>query len=143
MADSKNLMGLNLSVDNDLIADAAREAIIAGIAATLSNKEQIVHEFVKASITERVLVEDGSKPRGYNSEKTCSRMEWIVRKAIIELVKEEVANMMEEQKPVLRELIRKEFKKMDTQSKFVQMFMDSLTDSITNRYTAKINVEFN
>ena len=59
MSDSKNLMGLNLSVDNELIAEAAKEAIIAGIASAMSNKEQIVHEFVKATLTERVLVEDG------------------------------------------------------------------------------------
>lgn len=142
MADSKNLMGLNLSVDNELIAEAAKEAIIAGIASALNNKEQIVHEFVKASLTERVLVEDGSKPRGYSSEKTCSRMEWYVRKEIIEVVKEEVANMIEEQKPAIRELVRKEFKNAKTQSKFVEMFIDSLSQSITSPYRATVNVEF-
>ena len=79
MAESKNLMGLNLNVDSDLIAEAVKESIIAGIAAGLNNKEQIIQEFVKASLTERVLVEDGSKPRGSSSEKTCSRMEYNVR----------------------------------------------------------------
>lgn len=142
MSDSKNLMGLNLSVDNELIAEAAKEAIIAGIASAMSNKEQIVHEFVKATLTERVLVEDGSKPRGYSSEKTCSRMEWYVRKEIIEVVRAEVANMVEEQKPAIRELVRKEFKNTKTQSKFVEMFIDSLTESITSQYRTTINVEF-
>jgi len=142
MSDSKNLMGLNLSVDNDLIAEAAKEAIIAGIASAMSNKEQIVHEFVKASLTERVLVEDGTKPRGYSSEKTCSRMEWYVRKEIIEVVREEVANMIEEQKPAIRELVRKEFKNTETQNKFVDMFIDSLTQSITSQYRTSISVEF-
>ena len=135
-------MGLNLSVDNELIAEAAKEAIIAGIASAMSNKEQIVHEFVKATLTERVLVEDGSKPRGYSSEKTCSRMEWYVRKEIIEVVRAEVANMVEEQKPAIRELVRKEFKNTKTQSKFVEMFIDSLTESITSQYRTTINVEF-
>lgn len=142
MSDSKKLMGLNLSVDNDLIAEAAKEAIIAGIASAMSNKEQIVHEFVKASLSERVLVEDGSKPRGYSSEKTCSRMEWYVRKEIIAVVREEVANMIEEQKPAIRELVRKEFKNTNTQSKFVNMFIDSLTQSITSQYGTSISVEF-
>lgn len=142
MAESKNLMGLNLNVDNELIAEAAKEAIISGIVSAMSNKEQIVHEFVKASITERVLVEDGSKPRGYSSEKTCSRMEWYVRKAITDVVREEVANMVEEQKPAIRELVRKEFKNTKTQSKFVEMFIDSLTKSITNQYRSSVTVEF-
>lgn len=142
MADQKSLMGLNLSVDNDLIAEAVRESIIASVAAGLSNKEQIISEFVKASLTERVLVEDGSKPRGYSSEKTCSRMEYVIRKAIIEIAREEVMAMVEEQKPVLRDLVRKEFQKKPVQSKFVEMFMNSLSDTLCNQYRTKINVEF-
>ena len=142
MADSKNLMGLNLNVDSELMAEAAKEAIIAGVASGLEMKEQIVSEFVKSILSEKVLVEDGSKPRGYSSEKVCSRMEYVVRKAIIEITKEEIAAMIEEQKPQLRELVRKEFQKKQVQSKFVEMFMESLADSITNRYNTNINVEF-
>lgn len=142
MAESKNLMGLNLNVDSDLIAEAVKESIIAGIAAGLNNKEQIIQEFVKASLTERVLVEDGSKPRGYSSEKTCSRMEYNVRKALSEIAKEELASMLEEQKPVLRDLVRKEFQKEQVQSQFVEMFMAALAGSITSRYSTKVNLEF-
>ena len=142
MSDSKNLMGLNLNVDSELMAEAAKEAIIAGIASGMEMKEQIVSEFVKSMLSEKVLVEDGSKPRGYSSEKVCSRMEYVVRKAIVEITKEEIAAMIEEQKPQLRELVRKEFQKKQVQSKFVEMFMESLAHSITNRYDASINVEF-
>lgn len=142
MAESKNLMGLNLNVDSELMAEAAKEAIISGIAATLQMKDQIVSEFVKSMLSEKVLIEDGSKPRGYSSEKTCSRMEYIVRKAFSEIIREEIANMLEEQKPQLRELVRKEFQKKQVQSQFVEMFMESLTESITNKYSTKINVEF-
>ena len=142
MAESKNLMGLNLSVDNDLVAEAAREAIVASIAASMSNKEQIIKEFVKSMLSERVLADNGEKPRGYSSERTCSRMEYCVRKALEEIAREEVANMVEEQKPVLRDLVRKEFQKENVQGQFVEMFLDSLAGSMTNRYTSKISVEF-
>ena len=142
MAESKNLMGLNLSVDNDLVAEAAREAIIASVAANMSNKEQIVHEFVKSMLSEKVLVDNGEKPRGYCSERTCSRMEYCVRKALEEIAREEVANMVEEQKPALRDLVRKEFQKETVQGQLVEMFMDSLAANMTNRYTSKISVEF-
>ena len=142
MAETKNLMGLNLNVDSELMAEAAKEAIIAGIASSMEMKDQIVSEFVKSMLSEKVLVEDGSKPRGYSSERVCSRMEYVVRKAIVEITKEEVAAMIEEQKPQLRELVRKEFQKKQVQSKFVEMFMDSLANTITSQYRASINVEF-
>ena len=142
MAENNNLMGLNLSVNSELIADAVRETIIASIAEGLGNKEAIIHEFVNAVLTDRVLVEDGSRPRGYSSEKTCSRLEFTIRKAIMEIAKEELCNMIEEQKPVMRELIRKEFAKKNVQSGLVQMFMDSLKDNITYPYRTKVNIEF-
>lgn len=137
-----NLMGLNLSVNSELIADAVRETIIASIAEGLGNKEAIIHEFVNSVMTDRVLVENGERPRGYSSEKTCSRLEYVIRKAITEIAREEVINMVEEQKPVLRELIRKEFAKKNVQSELVQMFMDSVKGAIENPYWAKINIGF-
>ena len=141
MADTKNLMGLNLNVDSELMAEAAKEAIIAGVASGLEMKEQLVSEFVKSMLSEQVRVEDG-RTRQYTSDKCCSRMEYIVRKAFSDIIREELAKMLEDQKPVLRDLIRKEFQKKQVQSQFVEMFMKSLTDSITNQYSTTINMEF-
>ena len=141
MAETKNLMGLNLNVDSELMAEAAKEAIIAGVASGLEMKEQLVSEFVKSMLSEQVRIEDG-RTRQYSSDKCCSRMEYIVRKAFSEIIREELAHMLEDQKPVLRELIRKEFQKKQVQSQFVEMFMKSLSESITNQYDTKINLEF-
>ena len=141
MADTKNLMGLNLNVDSELMAEAAKEAIIAGVASGLEMKEQIVSEFVKSMLSEQVRIEDG-RTKQYSSDKCCSRMEYIVRKAFSDIVREELAKMLEEQKPVLRELIRKKFREKQVQSQFVEMFMKSLTDSITSQYSTTINLEF-
>ena len=141
MADTKNLMGLNLNVDSELMAEAAKEAIIAGVASGLEMKEQLVSEFVKSMLSEQVRVEDG-RTRQYNSDKCCSRMEYIVRKAFNEIIREELAKMLEDQKPVLRDLIRTEFQKKQVQSQFVEMFMKSLTDSITNQYSTTVNLDF-
>lgn len=141
MAETKNLMGLNLNVDSELMAEAAKEAIIAGIASCLEMKEQLVSEFVKSMLSEQVRIEDG-RTRQYSSDKCCSRMEYIVRKAFSEIIREELAKMLEDQKPVLRDLIRKEFQKKQVQSQFVEMFMKSLSESLTNQYDTKINLEF-
>ena len=141
MSESKNLMGLNLNVDSELMAEAAKEAIIAGVASGLEMKESLVSEFVKSMLSEQVRIEDG-RTKQYSSDKCCSRMEYIVRKAFSDIVREELAAMLEEQKPVLRELIRKEFQKKPVQSKFVEMFMASLTESLTNQYRTTINLEF-
>ena len=141
MADTKNLMGLNLNVDSELMAEAAKEAIIAGVASGLEMKEQLVSEFVKSMLSEQVRVEDG-RTRQYTSDKCCSRMEYIVRKAFSDIIREELAKMLEDQKPVLRDLIRKEFQKKQVQSQFVEMFMKSLTDSITNQYSTTVSLEF-
>lgn len=137
-----NLMGLNLSVNSELIAEAVKETIIASIAEGLGNKEAIIHEFVSSVLTDRVLADDGGKPIGYRDEKTCSRLEFVIRKAIIDITKDELTNMIEEQKPVLRDLIRKEFLKQNVQKGLVDMFMKSMRDSITAPYRTKVDVNF-
>lgn len=143
MTDNKNnLMGLNLSVNSELIAEAVKETIIASIAEGLGNKEAIIHEFVRSVLTDRVLANDGGKPRGYGDEKTCSRLEFVIRKAIIDITKDELTNMIEEQKPVLRDLIRKEFLKQNVQEGLVDMFMKSMRDSITASYRTMVDVNF-
>lgn len=143
MSENKtNLMGLNLSVNSDLIAEAVRETIVASIAEGLGNKDAIIREFVNSVLTDRVLIEDGSRPRGYRDEKTCSRLEYTIRKAITEVAKEELSNVIEEQKPVLRDLIRKEFAKKDVQSGLVEMFMESMKKTIDYPYRAKISIGF-
>lgn len=141
MSESKNLMGLNLNVDSELMAEAAKEAIIAGVASGLEMKDQLISEFVKSMLSERVRISDG-RAKEYSNDICCSRMEYLIRKAFSEIVREELAAMLEEQKPVMRELIRKEFQKKPVQSKFVEMFMESLTESITNQYSTTINLEF-
>lgn len=141
MSKETNLMGLNLSVDNELIAEAAREAIVASVAESLNMKDRLVQEFVKSMLTERVRVDDG-KPSQYHGDRCCSRMEWYVRKAIQEATKEEIINMIEAQKPVIAEMVRKEFMSRNTQSQFVEMFMDALAGTFRNNYRAKVNVEF-
>lgn len=141
MAETKNLMGLNLNVDSELMAEAAKEAIIAGVASGLEMKDTLVREFVKSMLSEEVRIEDG-KSKQWNNDKCCSRMEYVVRRAFNEIIREELAKMVEDQKPVLRELIRKEFQKKDVQSKFVEMFMKSLTNSISNQYSTNVFVDF-
>ena len=140
--DNKNLMGLNLSIDNNLLAEAAHEAIIAGIAEEMKMKDEIVRQFVAAILSERVLPEDGGKPHGWSGEKTCSRMEYIVRKAICEIAKEELNNMLDEIKPQMQEAVRREFAKKKTQEGLVEMFLDAVKGSITNKYTTSINLQF-
>ena len=141
MAESTNLMGLNLSVDNDLIASAAREAIVASVAESLKMKDRLVEEFVHSMLTEKVRVEDGNPVR-FSNDKTCSRMEYVVRCGIQEALKEELCKMLDETKPLLREQIRKELAKQKTREGLVEMFMSSLSDTMRNRYAAKIDVSF-
>ena len=141
MNENKNLMGLNLSVDNDLIAQAVRESIVLSVAQSLDNKEELVGEFVKAILTERVRESDGSISRS-TFDKTCTRMEYYLKKAIGETVKEEIINMIEEQKPSFKEIIKKEFAKKQTQSKLVEMFMAALSNTVENSYRSYIDIRF-
>lgn len=138
--ESKSLMGLNLSIDNELIASAVQESIVGAIAASMGNKDLIINEFVKSILTERVL-EDGREPRGYSREKTISKLEFYVRKAITEELKEQLAIMVNEFRPKIRESFRTEFAKKSVQNNLVNAFIDSIIKSVDERWYTTIEFD--
>lgn len=140
--ENKNLMGLNLNVDSELIAGAVRETIIASIVEAMGHKEEFIAEFVNSLISEKVRADNGSTPQGYSREVTCSRLEFYVRQALNEVFREALLKMVDEMKPQFREAIRSEIKKRETVDGFVEMFFDTVRDNLQSKYRTNVSLEF-
>ena len=134
-------MGLNLSVNDDVIASAVKESIVYAVAESLKCKDQLIEEFVKSLLTQRVRISDG-QPSQYSSDKCCSKLEYMVRKALEEDVREEIKTMIEEQKPQIMSAIRSKLSNVNTQNEMVNMFIDSLKESVSNKYSTSVSFEF-
>lgn len=134
-----NIVGVNLDIDNNYLTEAVKQTVMAGIAECL-NKDKIVSGLVN-TVLETKVDRDG-KVSSYNSDNKYTLLEVYVNKILRELVKEELANLVEEKKPQLKELIRKELNKKATLDKFVDSFLQANLDNLSNDWRTTINLEY-
>ena len=134
-----NIVGINLDVDNNYLTEAVKQTVMDGIAECL-DKDKIVSGLVN-TVLETKVDRDG-KVSSYNSDNKYTLLEVYVNKILRESVKEELANLVEEKKPQLKELIRKELNKKATLDKFVDSFLQANLDNLSNDWRTTINLEY-
>lgn len=135
------IVGLDLNIDHNFLADAVRQTVIMGISESLNGKNEIVSQLVKMVLETKVSVKDGNLPK-YSSDKTCTILEFYVRKAIEEVTKEELQTIIDERKPEITDVIRKELQKKVNYTKFVDAFISNVHDSISSSWCPRIEVNF-
>lgn len=137
---SKNLMGLDFSVDQNAINNVVETVIKSSIVDALGAKDQLVEQAVKTMISTKVT-EDGSTPR-YSSDKTFNLIEYQVRKAVSGLLKELIGEILEDN----REAFKKEFKKQLSSNRSIEAFTRSMIDgtveNLNNRWSPSMTINF-
>ncbi len=134
-----NIVGLNLDIDDDYLAEAIKKTVMTGITESL-NKDKIVSGLVN-TVLETKVDKDGCISR-YSSDNNYTLLEVYVNKMIRETVKEEMKKLVEEKKPQMQEIIRKELNKKATLNKFVDAFITSNLNNLNSDWRTKINVEY-
>ena len=135
-----NIVGVNLDIDDNYLNEAVKNIVITGIAETL-NKDKIVSGLVN-TVLETKVNDEGEISR-YSSDNKYTLLEIYVNKMIRELIKEEMKKLVEEKRPKMQEIIRKELNKKATIDKFVSAFISKNLDNLDNKWRTTINVEYN
>lgn len=137
---SKNLMGLDFSVDQNAINNVVETVIKSSIVDALGAKDRLVEQAVKTMLSTKVT-EDGSAPR-YSSDKTYNLIEYQVKKAVDGLLKELIAEILEDN----REAFKKEFKKQLSSNRSIEAFTKSMIDgtveNLSNRWSPSMTISF-
>lgn len=134
-----NIVGLNLDIDDDYLAEAIKNTVMTGIVETL-DKDKIVSGLVN-TVLETKVDKDGCISR-YSSDNTHTLLEVYVNKMLRDIVKEEMKKLVEEKRPKMQEIIRRELNKKTTINKFVDAFISSNLDNLDNDWRTKISIEY-
>lgn len=134
-----NIVGLNLDIDDDYLAEAIKNTVMTGIAETL-DKDKIVSGLVN-TVLETKVDKNGCISR-YSSDNIYTLLELYVNKMLRDVIKEEMKKLVEEKRPKLQEIIRKELNKKATIDKFVNAFISSNLNNLDNDWRTKISVEY-
>lgn len=134
-----NIVGIDLNIDDNYLNEAVKSIVMTGIAETL-DKDKIVNGLVN-TVLETKVDKDGSISN-YSSDNKYTLLELYVNQMIREIVKEEMKKLVEEKRPKMQEIIRKELNKKATLDKFVNAFISDNLDNLDNCWRTKISVEY-
>ena len=135
-----NIVGLDLNIDQDYLAEAVRQTVIMGISEALNGKNEIVSQIVKMTLNTRVS--DKGIISSYERDNKYTLLEYYVRKMISEVTAEELQKIVDERKPEITKAIREELSKKVNYTKFVDAFIDNISSAINNVWVPKIEVNF-
>lgn len=135
-----NIVGLDLNIDKDYLAEAVKQTVIMGISESLNGKNEIVSQIVKMTLNTRV--NDKGIISTYSSDNKYTLLEYYVRKMIKEVTAEEMNKMVEEHREDIAKAIRAELQKKVNYNKFVDRFIDNISNAVNNSWCPKIEVSF-
>lgn len=135
-----NIVGLDLNIDQDYLAEAVRQTVIMGISESLNSKNEIVSQIVGMTLNTRVnnkgIISDYARDNKY------TLLEYYVRKMIEEVAAEEMQAIVNERKPEITKAIREELSKKVNYAKFVDSFIGNVSSAVSNTWVPKIEINF-
>lgn len=135
-----NIIGLDLNVDQDFLAEAVKQSVIMGISESLNGKNEIVSQIVKMALG--VKVNDKGVISTYSSDNKQTLLEYHVKKLISDVLKDELEKIMEERRPEVEKVIREELSKQVNIQKFADRFFSTVSDAISSTWVPRIFVDF-
>ena len=135
-----NIVGLDLKINENYLADAVKQTVIMGISESLNGKNEIVSQIVKSVLS--IKVDDKGTVSSYNSYNKFTLLEWYTSNILRDLAKEEIKNIVDERRTELRKMIRTELSKKGNLDKFVNTFIKNTTESLDSAWKTTINIDF-
>jgi hypothetical protein len=135
---NKSIIGLDLNIDQDYIAEAVKQTVLMGISESLNGKNEIASQLVNMVLS--VKVDEKGKVSDYERYNKYSLVEFHVRK----LIEEEARNTIEEVVEENREVIKAELRKAINNKKFTNEIVAAMTngmiDSMNDKYKTSISI---
>lgn len=133
-----NLIGLNLQVDEQLIAESAKNVIEAAVVAALGDKEALIRSVVNYALNKKVNSE--GIVSSYTSENKYSLLQVMVEKAVRQTAMEVVGEIVEENRAEFKRLLKKQLTEAKTLDAFTRSFIDGAMEAVSNKYRASISI---
>ena len=135
-----NIVGLDLNVDKDYLEEAVKQTVLMGIAESLNGKNEIVSQIVKMVLSTRV--DNDGQINSYEAYNKQTLLSFYVKKMIRAIAEDELKKLDEEHREEITKIIRIELQKKANYSKFVDSFITSVAESVSERWRPQISIQF-
>lgn len=135
-----NIVGLDLNIDQDYLANAVQQTVLMGISESLNGKNQIVSQIVKMVLETKV--DKTGKISSYSSDNRYTLLNYYVTKMVQEVAAEEMKKMVDEHREDITKAIRSELAKKVNYNKFVDAFINNVSSAVSDSWCPKIEIHF-
>ena len=136
---NKNIVGLDLNIDKDFLAEAVKQTVLMGISESLNGKNEIVSQIVNAVLSTKV--DEKGMINSYESYNRQTIIEFYVKKMLNEQVRQTIKEIMDEQRDDIKKIIRIAFNKTKFKNDVVDAIMNSMVERLTSEYSTTVNVD--
>ena len=135
-----NIVGLDLNIDQDYLANAVKQTVMMGISESLNGKNEIVSQIVRMVLETKV--DKSGKISTYQSDNKYTLLEFYVMKIIREVTEEEMKALVEEHREDITRSIRAQLAKRANVNKFVDRFIANVSNAVDNSWCPRVEVHF-
>lgn len=128
-----------MQINQEFIENLARDLVSESLLKTLGGSDRFVETLMKEILNTRVDPQKGTVSTWRDA---IPYVNYLINKIIREEIQGTVKEVLDEKRPEIRKVIRKELMKKDTVDRFFKAFTDSVIDGIDNQYRVKIDVKF-
>lgn len=140
MANENNVLGLNLNVSQEFIANTLKDAVNLALANALDSKNECLTKIIDAALS--VKVNANGVISNYTSENKYSFIDYYVKNALMEETKCVLKEIMEERKEEIHNQLKKQIRTTKFTNEFCKHFCDSMNDVMSNMYRTNVSVNF-
>lgn len=131
---------VNIEVGKDVIQPIVEARIQGAIAAAFTDDPvPLINAICDQALNVKVD-SAGKLGRGYGSDQTF--LSWFVKKTIRDEAEKALGEIMEEQRPKIREAIKKKLTEQRGANRIAAAVVDGISESLKCKYTSRLNVIF-
>lgn len=139
MANEKQALGMTMQINQEFIENIARDLVSESLLKTLGGGDKFVETLIREILNTKVDRKDG---RVSTWRDAIPYVNYLINKILREEITGTVAEIMDEKRPEIRKVIRKELMKADTVERFYKAFTDSVIGGIDQSWKCNIDVTF-
>ena len=135
-----NIVGLDLKIDQDYLANAVQQTVMMGISEALNGKNEIVSQIVNSVM--QTKVDENGRISSYDRSNQQTLLEYYVRMLITDVVREEMKAMAEAKRGDIAALVKRALETDKFSSKLANRLVDIVIEDISDSWRTKIDINF-
>lgn len=137
---NKNLIGLNMNIDEEIIKKTINDAIKVALVSAIGNPEEVIKKVVWAAMDK--YVDRNGKERRKTDYDAIPYIEWLVGNVVNDAVRECIKELVEENREAFKASVKKYLMRGDFRDKMAEKYIEAVLGAAKSDLKMPIEINF-